>query len=515
MMGGGLFGGGHHVSLPAAVPAPEQFGKYQLIERIATGGMAEIYRARLEAAYGITKPVVIKKILPHYANQQSFVKMFVNEAKIVVGLSHGNIAQVFDFGEIAGEYYLAMEYVHGQPLSRVLRKARSLELPALPVPFAVQIAIEVCKGLHYAHTRHDEAGKPLHIIHRDVSPQNILLSYEGSVKLVDFGIAKARNASVDTDTQSGAVKGKYVYFAPEQARGRDLDARADLFALGIVMYEMLTGRLPFEGKMMEVLKKIVTGTLAPPSTLNPAIPSSLEEIVLKALATDRRDRFSTAQEMQDTLSKWLYANAPAYSFSALGHLMEYLFEKELIEEGVPVRIPPDFKDRLLDWRGLQPGMGGATSAASPRALDRAAPVVVQVHHVAVPVTRPAPPERPDHDEDELTLSGIFPRLPLRLLMVALPLLAMFLAGFVVFAIGYFGSADVRLTSNPPGALVVVDGQPAPGVTPLRITGLDADVPHLIQVQAPGMKVWSGKVSLQRGSTLTVHAELEPLNAPPK
>ena len=490
-------------------PPPQQFGKYQLIERIATGGMAEIYRGKLEAAHGVTKPVVIKKILPHYGQQRSFVRMFINEAKIAVGLSHGNIAQVFDFGEIAGEYYLAMELVDGQPLSRVLRKAKAKELVAMPAPFAAQVGIEVCKGLHYAHTRLDERGRPLAIVHRDVSPQNILISYEGQVKLVDFGIAKARNASVDSTTETGAVKGKYVYFAPEQARGKELDSRTDIFATGIVLYEALTGRLPFEGKMMEVMKKIVTGTMVRPSEINPDVPASLERIVLQALSTEKRQRQQSSQQLQDELSQWLYANAPTYSFSALGHLMCYLFEQELLEDGLPVQIPPDFRSRLADWRGPPPepehsGARGAARDPRPSASE-------------VTPLMPLPPSRSEERTgklapaaSELTLSTVFPRLPVRWLFWVLPPLAALVAGFVVFAIGYFGGADLQLTSSPPGAVVVVDGRPAPNVTPVLITGLDPDQPHTLQVQAPGMKVWSEQITLQRGAILTVHAELEPL-----
>ncbi|MGQ0508686.1 MAG: serine/threonine-protein kinase, partial [Myxococcaceae bacterium] len=220
---------------------PQQFGKYLLLDRIAAGGMAEIYRAQLNAVAGVTKQVVIKKILPHYAGNKNFVSMFINEANIALGLSHGHIAQIFDFGEIDGEYFLAMELVHGQALSRVLRRARQRDVGTLPVPYALYICMELCKGLHYAHTRVDAKGQPLNIVHRDVSPQNVIVSYDGHVKIVDFGIAKARVAT-QTETQAGAVKGKYTYFAPEQARGKPLDGQTDVFAAGIVLYEMVCGR---------------------------------------------------------------------------------------------------------------------------------------------------------------------------------------------------------------------------------------------------------------------------------
>ena len=220
-----------------------QFGKYELQARIAAGGMAEIYKARFSPAPGVTKQVVIKRILPHYAANKAFIAMFTNEAKIALGLSHGNIAQVFDFGEIDGDWFLAMELVDGQPLSKVMKRARTLQIGVMPTPFAVLIGIEMLRGLHYAHTRLDEQGRPLKIVHRDVSPQNILIAYEGQVKIVDFGIARARTAGRD-ETEAGAVKGKYAYFAPEQARAKELDARTDIFAAGIVLYEMLCRTTP-------------------------------------------------------------------------------------------------------------------------------------------------------------------------------------------------------------------------------------------------------------------------------
>jgi eukaryotic-like serine/threonine-protein kinase len=282
------------------------FGKYQLLDRIAAGGMAEIFKARYSPAPGVVKQVVIKKILPHYAENKAFIAMFTNEARIAMGLSHGNIAQVFDFGAIDGDYFLAMELVDGQPLSKVLKRARAMGMSALPPEFAAFIASEMLRGLHYAHTRLDEQGRALQIVHRDVSPQNVLISYEAQVKLVDFGIARARNAGVEeTNVNAAGVKGKYAYFAPEQARGKDLDARTDVFAAGIVLYEMLTGQLPFQGRMVDVLSRIVRGQFPRPREVNRQVPVELERIVLKAMALDRGERYPTAEAFHQELSKYL------------------------------------------------------------------------------------------------------------------------------------------------------------------------------------------------------------------
>lgn len=477
--------------------ADQQFGKYQLLERLAAGGMAEIYRAKYTAAAGVTKPVVIKKILPHYAGNRAFISMFINEAKITVGLSHGNIAQVFDFGEIDGEYYLAMEWVHGQPLSKVLKRARGMGIPVIPTPFAVLVAIEVSKGLHYAHTRLDEQGRALNIIHRDISPQNLLLAYEGQVKIVDFGIAKARIASLQ-ETQAGAVKGKYVYFSPEQARGKDLDARCDIFATGIVLYEMLCGRLPFEGKMIEVLSKIVRGEFPKPRALNPDITPALERILLTAMAHERNDRYPNAEAFREALAAYLYTHAPTFSSNSLGYLMTHLFEQELLADGQPVQLPREFLEQVPLWKKVLPSPHA--SALQPTKISR-------------PKLRP-PPEKPD--DETHTDENPDPRWWRRrqtLMYGAVPLAAMLIGLASVVAIDRLSTFEVQLTSDPAGAAVKVDGQPATAATPLAIKGLSSRQPHRLEVTAPGMKPWSREVPPQRGGSVELHVVLDPDRPP--
>jgi eukaryotic-like serine/threonine-protein kinase len=328
---------------------PLPFGRYQLLERLAVGGMAELYRARSVAAAGVSKAVVVKKILPAFAGQRDFVRMFINEAKIAVTLSHGNIAQVFDFGEVDGEYYLAMEYVRGQPLSKVVRRAHALGLPWIPEEYAVFIALEMTKGLQYAHTRADEAHRPLRIIHRDVSPQNLIIGYEGEVKIVDFGIARARGAT-DSELREGAVKGKYPYFSPEQARGDEVDLRTDLYATGVVLYQMCCGRLPHEGKMVQTMQSILRGEFPAPRSLNPGLSAELEEILLTAMAASPKDRYPSAEAMGHALSEHLHKRRPRVSSRSLSDFMSFLFEPELLADGVDLKQARAIIEQVPTWR---------------------------------------------------------------------------------------------------------------------------------------------------------------------
>ena len=484
--------------LPDPVPPADSktFGKYELVERLATGGMAEIWKAHQRAAAGLVKPVVIKKVLPEHARDSTFTRMFIEEATLTVGLSHGNIAQVFDFGQVDGEYFLAMEWVPGENLSRVLHKAQDQGLPALPVGIALQVAIDVCRGLHYAHTRVDGRGQPLHLIHRDVSPQNVMVSHEGQVKLVDFGIAKARLAG-RVETEVGAVKGKYVYFAPEQIRGKPLDARVDVFATGVMLYELLCGRLPFEGKMGDVLRAIVDGKFPSPRTVNPRLPQSLERIVLKALATDRDRRHASALALQEELTHELYRTSPPVPPHGVAHFMGWLWQKELTARGQPPQLPREFVAWLERTRsGPGPARDGAPMSRGPGHAD-------------------------DHDDEPTRAEPTRMRLQQsrrsalrRAKNLALPVGIAFLAGVLallgVLFVARPSTMEVRLTSNPAGAAVSVDGSEATTPTPLRISQLAADRPHRIEVRLEGHAPWVREVLPTPGAKVELHAELEPL-----
>ncbi|RKH85889.1 PEGA domain-containing protein [Corallococcus sp. AB045] len=349
-----------------AEPSPQQFGKYVLISKLAAGGMAVTYRARMTGAMGVTKPCVIKQILPHFVDDHDFVEMFISEARLVAGLTHGNIAQIFDFGEVDGQYFIAMELVHGQPLSKVLRRASRAGVGFLPQPLALHIASKLCEGLDYAHRHVGEDGQLLGLVHRDVSPDNVLISYEGEVKVIDFGIAKATSA-VEARTSPGTLKGKYPYFSPEQAQGRqDLDARTDVYAAGVVLYEMLCGRRPFEGEFVTVLPRIITGDCLPPSAVNPGIGEDLETIVAHAMAVDREARYQTAKDLSESAVELLYRDTPRFTPTMLSQLMTYLFAEELAAEGRKVELPPGFKEQLAAWQSpsSEPSQGRARMPSS-------------------------------------------------------------------------------------------------------------------------------------------------------
>jgi predicted ATPase len=277
----------------------EQFGKYTLVRKIGTGGMAEVFLARTTMAQGLAKTVVIKKIHSSYARSHQFAAMFKDEARIALGLNHPNIVHVFDYGAAGETYFLAMEYVEGLDLLRLLQEAAKARI-RLPYGISAYIVQQVAKGLDYAHRKTDELGQPLGIVHRDISPQNILMSWDGGVKIVDFGIARAR----DVHEEQGVIKGKFAYMSPEQARGETVDCRSDVFAAGIVLYELVCARPLFTGKGKEALEMVKSGAIPRPRDFAPELPESLERVILKALAFHRDDRFQTARDLQHGLGKF-------------------------------------------------------------------------------------------------------------------------------------------------------------------------------------------------------------------
>ncbi len=307
-----------------------RFGKYDLLERVNVGGMAEVWRARARGIEGFEKAFAIKRILATIAEDAEFVAMFIDEAKIAGQLTHANIAQIHDLGIIDGSYFIAMEFVAGRDLRALFDRARKRK-EFVPVPLACYCVSRVCDALDYAHSKKDAQGHDLHIVHRDVSPQNVLVSFEGEVKLIDFGIAKA--ASKATQTQAGILKGKFAYMSPEQVQGLPLDGRSDIFALGTVLYELLAGVRLFPGENdFGTLENVRRMRIQPPSVLNDKLPRALDSIVLKALARDLDQRYRTAAELGADLQRFLALQETVFGPRDLAAYMRSTFAEDVAKE---------------------------------------------------------------------------------------------------------------------------------------------------------------------------------------
>jgi serine/threonine protein kinase len=371
---------------PGLAPDPvpgSRLGRYELVRRLAIGGMAELYLARTGGVGDFNKLVALKRILPQLAATEDFRRMFLDEARLAATLHHPNVAQVFDVGSEGDELFFAMEYVDGQDLGRVMRAAAARGV-AMPLEVAVGIVMGVAAGLHYAHERTDERGQPLHIVHRDVSPANVLVGKDGAVKLVDFGIAKA--ASQRTLTRQGLLKGKVAYMSPEQCMSRPIDRRSDVFALGILLYELTTGTTLYAGESdYAILHQIADVDVPRPSSRAAGYPPALEQIVLAALRRDPAARIPTAEALQLDLETFARQNDLVTSAIEIARFMRELgldtpgadTETERAE-APPLRWRGDGNVRALDL--AQPDGGGAgrsrssapgpASPAQPRTVPR-------------------------------------------------------------------------------------------------------------------------------------------------
>jgi len=310
---------------------PIPFGKYYLLERINVGGMAEVFKAKTVGVEGFERIVALKRILPSIAEDEEFITMFIDEAKIAVQLQHANIAQIFDLGKVDDSYFIALEYVNGRDLRGIFDDLRK-QGQVMPMPQVCHLIMQLCEGLDYAHNKRDVQGRDLNLVHRDVSPQNVLIGYEGEVKLIDFGIAKA--AGKASKTQAGILKGKFGYMSPEQVRGLPIDRRSDIFALGIVLYEMLTCERLFIGESdFSTLEKVRNVEITPPSSLNSDIPEKLERIVLKALEKNVEDRYQNAIDLHDDLQMFMHSVGQFSSRKDLSTWMKRTFSDELPQEG--------------------------------------------------------------------------------------------------------------------------------------------------------------------------------------
>src|SRR4051812_32371846 len=305
---------------------PEQFGKYSLLGHLATGGMAEVWLARQLGMEGFEKIVVIKRARPELTDRET-TRRFLDEARLVATLEHPNIAQVYEIGQVSGSYFFVMEYIDGADLRRLIETSIARHRP-LALADALYIMTHVCTALHYAHEKRDLEGRPLQIVHRDVTPSNVLLSHDGAIKVCDFGIAKAHNRESE-NTKNGVLKGKFSYMSPEQCEGKPIDRRSDVFSIGILLYELTTLSKLFRGPSdYALLQKIVEAPIPPPSSRVPGYSPALEQIVMKALAKSPDDRYPTAQALQLDLEEFAREHKLQMSSVRIAKLMSTLFEKK-------------------------------------------------------------------------------------------------------------------------------------------------------------------------------------------
>ncbi len=360
--------------IPLSAPQetlPRQFGKYTLLRRLASGGMAEIFLALQRSAGGFEKLIVIKRILPAMNQDKAFIEMLLHEARVAASMSHPNIVQTFDVGQVDGTYFIAMEHIHGEDIRTIVRAMRKKNLSEFPLEHAVAITSGMCAGLAYAHERRDLDGRLLNIVHRDISPQNIVVTFSGDVKIVDFGVAKSSSQSGE-DTKDGQLKGKVPYMSPEQAAGTSIDWRSDIFAVGVLLFELATGKRLFKGASeFETLKLICDKDYPRPSDVKPGFPPALDRIIMKALEKDREKRYQSALEMQSDIEAFVREERIPVSQITLTQWMQSLFEDKLAQQRDALQ---DVK-QLADIIAMQQGASfeGVTNAGTMSATGGVKP----------------------------------------------------------------------------------------------------------------------------------------------
>jgi len=495
---------------------PTKFGKYLLLERIAVGGMAEVFVAKAFGVEGFERLLAIKKILPTMGDDPEFISMFVDEARIAVQLAHPGIVQVLELGKHDETLFIAMEYVSGRDLRQLMERFRRRQLP-LPVPQAAYIIKELCEALDYAHHKTDARGKPLGIVHRDVSPQNVLASFEGQVKLIDFGIAKAESRL--QKTQAGILKGKFSYMSPEQVKGQPLDGRSDVFACGILLWELLCGEKLFTGDSdYAVLDKVRMGLVPEPRSRNPQCPPGLEKVILKALAVDPAQRYQSASELHDALAPFALIGA-----RQLATWLREEFRAEYESE----------QERLRAWQAV----------ASPASTQAAPQTPLDPWPAARPPPSPARVEQPTVRREEkalaqenrnangFDLAGERTAAPRAQRRTALSrpagapgarrraLYAAAPVALLVLGAGWLARLAARREPLPGKVIVMpspsvaaadlsIDGRPSGQLPPFVHTL--APGRHQIEVRAPGYKPFSASVEVKPGGQpLELSARLEP------
>ncbi|MFN0250368.1 MAG: serine/threonine protein kinase [Kofleriaceae bacterium] len=479
----------------------ERFGKYVLVGEIAIGGMAEVFLGVKKGLEGFLKVVVLKRVLPHFTDNAQFIRMFIDEARIAARLDHPNIVRTYEFGELDGQFFTVMEYLPGEDLRSVLRKL-STTRQWMPVHVAVGIVMQVCAGLHFAHELTDTSGNPLDLVHRDVNPANIILTYGGEVKIIDFGVAKTNT----TATVTGTIKGKIAYMPPEQVLARGVDQRSDIFSAGVVLWESLTGRRLF-GRPTDAatLYAIMNDPVAPPSRFRPDVPRELDAIVMRALSRDPDHRYHSAVEMSAALEQFMQSQ-PSYDTRIVAAMVEELFGTRRANA----------KRAISQTRSL----GQNISLVMKLRTDVRTELAARLETFASGSTSDVVADRapPDLRSQQRLLGGV----------------AMVLAGIVgVLGIVYAakGSSDesearpsvsspvrpersalgsLLVATDPAGAAITVDGEPTGLETPATLTGYAAK--HVtIRIERPGFTPIAESIDVPANGELAKHYALVPVS----
>lgn len=522
---------------------PRKLGRYELIRRIAVGGMGEIYLARTRGTAGFEKTVIIKTILPHLAEEEEFVEKFLDEGRIVVNLTHGNIVPVFDMDEADGEYFIAMEYVPGRDLRDVLSRLRDRG-EKMPPDLAAYIISEVCEGLGYAHQKTDDDGEPLDIVHRDVSPSNVLISTDGEVKIIDFGVARA--ADRRAKTVSGRIQGKCCYMSPEQAKGESLDHRSDIFSTGVVFYELLTCVRPFEGESdLKSLDLVRACEFDPPSHLEGDVPGELDGVVERALAEDPEDRYDQIDDMKLELMEYLVSRGRAVTSEEVAEFLSDLFpeglEREAFQEAReeadepsgPMELDDALEyqlDQLGDEDGVDPldetlpegesdrpeiGDMGRTETITPESgLQDPGDAPSTAEEVTEPDRPGAKAGQEDREARAEAGDGTETEEVRDEHSRWWPWIGVAAALAVAGAVGgyaFVGGADrgtLTIQTRPAGATVEVDGSEIPGETTPRDVRLKPGA-HFVQLSKEGHESETIRVVVEEGGREKITTPLEP------
>ena len=490
----------------------ERFGKYLLVGEIAVGGMAEVFLAVHKGVEDFIKVVVIKRVLPHLTSNPDFVRMFVDAARLEARLEHPNIVRTYEFGEVNGHYFTAMEYLPGEDLFKVLNNL-ALSRQVMPLHIAAGITSQLCTGLHFAHQFTDTAGKPLNLVHRDINPANILITYGGEVKIIDFGVAKS---DANVRTISGTIKGKVAYMPPEQVLGREVDQRADVFSAGVVLWEMLTGRPLFlRNNEAATLYAIMNAPIPAPSTLRPDVPPQLDAIVSRALARAPADRYQNAEDMAADLDEFL-RHVPRYEARVLAAKLEELFGSTRAEAkrsiaqtrsltrniSLVMKLRSEVRAELAE-RLDAAVVAGDDAGRDPPSFRKAAgsdvDAAAQPSGFAAPASGHARPQR--------------------WLVIAMSVLVM--AGIATGLVYTLSRSDrppasrpvapsgLHIESTPPGAAVFVGGEPTGFKTPTTLTGITGKQ-LVVRLELPEHTPVTRTVDIPAGNTALLQATLAPL-----